>query len=195
MARGLVALTIVAIAASVASCGSSAQPVSVAANVSSEAASAPASSPRSTAAPERVQQTAAPSMARETVPAATVVPAAEPPHAAAAPLRPTSVPTIGEAVRTKAVEVRIEGVETAAQIGGRTARPGYEFVIVDTVWKNIIPLRPVQKKPRDSTALGGFGGLGAGGRSSSSIQTTLRSSRRRTWFLRRSGTSGCSATI
>jgi hypothetical protein len=62
-------------------------------------------------------------------------------------------------VRTRAVELRVEGVERVSKIGDRQARSGYEFVIVDTSWKNIIPLRAVDK----SSAQSGVGGLGLGG--------------------------------
>ena len=46
-----------------------------------------------------------------------------------------------QSARTRAVELRIEGVERVHEIGGHAARPGHEFVIVDTSWKNIIPLK------------------------------------------------------
>jgi hypothetical protein len=62
----------------------------------------------------------------------------------------------GPSVTTRAVEVRVESVESLPQIAGRQARAGYEFVIVDTTWKNIIPLKPVPKKP-DASGLSGFG--------------------------------------
>jgi hypothetical protein len=42
-------------------------------------------------------------------------------------------------VTTKAVELRVEGVTAVVQIGSRQARAGYEFVIVSTSWKNVIP--------------------------------------------------------
>jgi hypothetical protein len=61
-------------------------------------------------------------------------------------------------VKTRAVELRVEGVERVTELGDRHARPGYEFVIVDTSWKNIIPLSLVDKTPQSPT--GGFG-LGA----------------------------------
>jgi hypothetical protein len=61
-------------------------------------------------------------------------------------------------VRTRAVELRVEGVARATELGDRHARPGYEFVIVDTSWKNIIPLRLGDKTQQSPTA--GFG-LGA----------------------------------
>lgn len=64
------------------------------------------------------------------------------------------------AVATKAIELRVEGVTTAKEIGGRPARPGYEFVIVSTSWKNIIPLKAVDKKARDPQGVGGLGGFG-----------------------------------
>ncbi len=64
------------------------------------------------------------------------------------------------AVATKAIELRVEGVATAAQIGSRQARPGYEFVIVDTSWKNIIPLVAVDKSARNPNSVGGLGSFG-----------------------------------
>lgn len=62
-------------------------------------------------------------------------------------------------VRTQAVEVTIVGVTTASQIGSRQARPGHEFVIVDTSWKNVIPLTPVDKTA-NSSPVGGLSGFG-----------------------------------
>ena len=41
--------------------------------------------------------------------------------------------------RTKAVEITVERAQTVATIGNRRARPGYEFVIVSTAWKNVLP--------------------------------------------------------
>ena len=64
------------------------------------------------------------------------------------------------AVATQAIELRVEGVRTAAELGGRHARPGYEFVIVDTSWKNIIPLVAMDKNARDPNGVGGLGGFG-----------------------------------
>src|SRR4051794_35660300 len=63
-------------------------------------------------------------------------------------------------VRTKAIELRVEGVERVPEVGGRHARPGYEFVIVDTSWKNVIPLTAVNKKAQTGSPTGGFGGFG-----------------------------------
>lgn len=63
-------------------------------------------------------------------------------------------------VTTQAIELRVEGVRTAAEIGSRQARPGYEFVIVDTSWKNIIPLRLMDKTARSPTDVGGLGSFG-----------------------------------
>lgn len=64
-------------------------------------------------------------------------------------------------VTTKAVELRVEGYQTTDTINGRHARPGYSFVIVDTTWKNVIPLARVEHKAPDRTA--GAGNLGFGG--------------------------------
>ena len=70
----------------------------------------------------------------------------------------------GETAVTKAIELRVESVTTATEIAGRRARPGYEFVIVDTLWKNIIPLTAINKKAASSPTggLSGFGELCAG---------------------------------
>lgn len=57
------------------------------------------------------------------------------------------------------MELTIEHVERVHEIGGRTARAGHEFVIVDTSWKNIIPLKLVDKTASQSPTAG-FG-LGA----------------------------------
>ena len=61
--------------------------------------------------------------------------------------------------RTHAVELRIEGVERVHEIDGHTARPGHEFVIVDTSWKNIIPLKLIDKTASQNPTAGfGLGG-------------------------------------
>jgi hypothetical protein len=67
------------------------------------------------------------------------------------------------AARTKAVEIRVEAVERVASIGHRKARPGYELVVVDTSWKNLIPLTPVDKKAAaaGSNPVGGLTGFGS----------------------------------
>ena len=61
--------------------------------------------------------------------------------------------------RTHAVELRIEGVERVREINGHTARAGNEFVIVDTSWKNVIPLKLIDRTASQSPTAG-FG-LGA----------------------------------
>jgi hypothetical protein len=73
---------------------------------------------------------------------------------------------VGETAVTKAIELRVEAVETAEEIGGRHARPGYEFLIVDTIWKNIIPLTAINRKAASSPT-GGLSGFGAGRRPAS----------------------------
>lgn len=55
--------------------------------------------------------------------------------------------------------MRVEGVTTTAQIGSRQARPGHEFVIVDTSWKNVIPLKAVDKSA-NASPVGGLSGFG-----------------------------------
>jgi hypothetical protein len=63
-------------------------------------------------------------------------------------------------VTTKAIELRVEGYQATDTIDNRHARPGYTFVIVDTSWKNVIPLTLVEHKAPDRTS--GAGGIGFG---------------------------------
>ena len=69
--------------------------------------------------------------------------------------------------------MRIEGVERVQEIGGHQARPGNEFVIVDTSWKNIIPLKLVDKTPQGPT--GGFSAFGAGKKPSDPANQSMES--------------------
>jgi hypothetical protein len=83
---------------------------------------------------------------------------ARPPAAVA----PVAVAQVGQALSNKTIEVRVVGVRTAPSVGNQTAGPGREFVVVDTSWKNLIPLAKVnRKKASDRTA--GAGSLGFGG--------------------------------
>ncbi len=67
---------------------------------------------------------------------------------------------IAATATTQAVEIRVEGYQEVASLNGRPAPSGRTFLVVDTSWKNIIPLRPAAKK---SAARGyGAGGLGFG---------------------------------
>jgi hypothetical protein len=78
------------------------------------------------------------------------------------PVVAADAPTAGgtsSSVSTKAVEIHVEGVTTSAQINGRQARPGYEFVVIDTSWKNLIPLTPIDKNA-SSSPVGGLSGFG-----------------------------------
>ena len=82
-----------------------------------------------------------------------------PPPAAVAPV---AVAQVGQPLSNKTIELRVLGVRTMPSVGSQTAGPGREFVVVDTSWKNIIPLvRVNRKKASDRTA--GAGGLGFGG--------------------------------
>lgn len=85
--------------------------------------------------------------------------ASGPPPAAVAPVAVTQV---GQPLANKTVEVRVVGVRAVPSVGGQTASQGREFVVVDTSWKNLIPLAKVnRKKASDRTA--GAGSLGFGG--------------------------------
>ena len=82
-----------------------------------------------------------------------------PPPAASAQV---AVAQAGQPVANKVVEVRVNGVRSMPSVGDRSAGQGREFVVVDTAWKNIIPLTKVnRKKASDRTA--GAGTLGFGG--------------------------------
>ncbi len=85
--------------------------------------------------------------------------ASAPPPAAVAPV---AVAQVGQPLANKTIEVRVLGVRTMPSAGGQTAGQGREFVVVDTSWKNLIPLAKVnRKKASDRTA--GAGSLGFGG--------------------------------
>jgi hypothetical protein len=68
--------------------------------------------------------------------------------------------SVGQGASNKAAEIRVESYQTAATINGRPARPGREFVVIETTWKNIIPLTLVEHKAPDRTR--GVGGMGFG---------------------------------
>lgn len=162
---GVVAL---AMAASAVACGSS----------SGSGAPAATSAAPSTAAPNAAPAAAAPNAGEGAGnPAGAVNPpgaasgaaaaASDTTQAGSAPPTPASstgiAPPGSMTVTTKAVELRVEGVTTAKEIGGRQARAGHEFVIVDTSWKNVIPLVAVDKTA-NSSPTGGLSGFGTGKR-------------------------------
>jgi hypothetical protein len=85
--------------------------------------------------------------------------ASGPPPAAVAPV---AVAQVGQPLSNKTIEVRVLGVRAVPAVGNQTAGQGREFVVVDTSWKNLIPLAKVnRKKASDRTA--GAGSLGFGG--------------------------------
>ncbi len=93
-------------------------------------------------------------------------PGAQPTESSSAPppaaVAPVAVAQVGQPLANKTIEVRILGVRTMPAAGGKTASQGREFVVVDTSWKNLIPLAKVnRKKASDRTA--GAGSLGFGG--------------------------------
>jgi hypothetical protein len=78
------------------------------------------------------------------------------------PAGTVAVAQTGQPAANKAIEVRVTNMRTAPAVGGATAEQGREFVIVDSAWKNLLPLVPVnRKKAQDRTA--GMGALGMGG--------------------------------
>jgi hypothetical protein len=124
--------------------------------------------------------TTLPSTASDAAPSATTSGAAEPivaagaapspatagaaPQAAGTPIPPglVAIAQPGQSISNRAIELRVTNLRTAPAIGRETASEGREFVIVDTVWKSLIPPQKVnRKKTQDRTA--GMGSLGFGG--------------------------------
>jgi hypothetical protein len=64
--------------------------------------------------------------------------------------------------KNQAVEFSIPGFTVTSTLGSRSAPAGKVFLVVDTVWKNIIPLTKVAKHPDDAAGTNGVGGLGFG---------------------------------
>jgi len=62
----------------------------------------------------------------------------------------------------KAVEFSIPSFTVTSTLGSRSAPAGKVFLVVDTVWKNIIPLTKVAKHQDDAAGTNGVGGLGFG---------------------------------
>ena len=62
----------------------------------------------------------------------------------------------------KAVEFSIPNFTVTSTLGSRSASAGKVFLVVDTVWKNIIPLTKVAKHQDDAAGTNGVGGLGFG---------------------------------
>lgn len=169
------ALVVLTAMAGVSACGSSSPEASAAGRVASpEAQPAPPAPATGAAQPAGAPPSDIATPESAPVPA-TSSPAPEAPAAATTPVAPAqATPTVepssagaihrvGETAVTKAIELRVEGVQALAEIGGRRARPGYEFVIVDTLWKNIIPLKAINKKANASPT-GGLGGFSTGRR-------------------------------
>ncbi len=119
-------------------------------------------------------------------PAAGGAPGARPSEEASGPppaaVAPVAVAQAGQPLANRTVEVRVVGVRAVPAVGSRSAGPGREFVVIDTAWKNIIPLTKVnRKKASDRTA--GAGSLGFGGgatardKASDEANTTLEPTR------------------
>ena len=90
----------------------------------------------------------------ETVARATKIPRAE--------TREVESRVLDGTATNKAVEIRVEGYQEVAALNGRPAPSGRTFAVLDTSWKNIIPLQPAKPKPRGGDRSYGAGGLGFG---------------------------------
>jgi hypothetical protein len=62
----------------------------------------------------------------------------------------------------KAVEFSIPNFTVTSTLGSRSAPEGKVFLVIDTVWKNIIPLTKVAKHQDDAAGTNGAGNLGFG---------------------------------
>lgn len=64
--------------------------------------------------------------------------------------------------QNRAVEFSIPSFSVTGTLGSRNAPEGKIFLVIDTVWKNIIPLAKVAKHQDDAAGTNGAGGLGFG---------------------------------
>jgi len=64
--------------------------------------------------------------------------------------------------KNQAVEFSIPTFTVTSTLGSRSAPAGKVFLVIDTVWKNIIPLTKVAKHQDDQAVTNGAGGLGFG---------------------------------
>ena len=87
-------------------------------------------------------------------PVATVARAAEIPRA--------ETRAVDGSATNMAVEIRVEAYQEVASLNGRPAPAGRSFFVLDTSWKNIIPLQPAKAKPQGGGRTYGAGGLGFG---------------------------------
>ena len=88
------------------------------------------------------------------IPVDTVARVAEMPRAQAQAVEVTAT--------TRAVEIRVEGYQEVTTLNGRPAPHGRSFFVLDTSWKNIIPLQPAKAQAQGGGRTYGAGGLGFG---------------------------------
>jgi hypothetical protein len=82
-------------------------------------------------------------------------------ESAGPPLEVKAYSPAGKA-KNQAVDFSIPSFAVTSTLGSRSAPPGKVFLVIDTVWKNIIPLTKVAKHPDDPAGTNGAGGLGFG---------------------------------
>ena len=78
------------------------------------------------------------------------------------PLEVKTYNRVGSA-KNQAVEFSIPSFTVTGTVGSSTAPAGKVYLVIDTVWKNVIPLTKVSKHPEQQDATMGAGGLGSGG--------------------------------
>jgi hypothetical protein len=64
--------------------------------------------------------------------------------------------------KNQAVEFSIPSFTVSSTVGSSSAPPGKVYLVIDTVWKNVIPLTKVAKHPEQQDTTMGAGGLGSG---------------------------------
>jgi hypothetical protein len=82
--------------------------------------------------------------------------------AKAAEIPRTETRPVERKAANRAVEIRVEACQEVPTLNGRPAPPGRSFIVLDTSWKNVIPLQPAKPKPQGGGRTYGAGGLGFG---------------------------------
>jgi len=74
---------------------------------------------------------------------------------------------VDAAAKNQAVEFSIPSFTVTSTLGTNNAPSGKAYLVLDTVWKNIVPLTKVAKQQEDAAGTNGAGGLGLGAEQSS----------------------------
>jgi len=81
----------------------------------------------------------------------------------AGPVLEAKAYSVDAGAKNQAVEFSIPSFTVTNALGTSSAPPGKAYLVLDTVWKNIIPLTKVAKNQDDAAGTNGAGELGFGG--------------------------------